>query len=695
MADTDKLVKVGQLDTIVDEIVDKFGETNGRLVQEKTDLINSFNQYDVNGNLILAQLSFSDGYWKTDGELQPSTTTMHTEKMDVTTGKQYYIRFDGFTKIVVRNFNSDGTVHSSSELTQSGTFTAATEIVAFNGNKGAVQGVAELYVSSDLKSTLYELESTVESTESTNLLPTAKQDGHYINLNGDFGNDTRYSCSTYINVNEGDNIILAYGENNIAPMRFVTAYDSNVVAVPAKGAENVNEYTVPEGISRIVISALTTYMRDEKARVNNSKYPLLFMEYSSSELIVPKYTKQNSLEIAGLKNSLQDANGEIGEINEANIVIKNSSGVYITHEHSGYLTESGTYNGNQYHSLTTEMINCQEGDVFAYRGSAGRTEGSAVSALFYGNGQIIGHSHTTYQRDYSDITIPTGCDSVVFSSYAATGTDVVLYVFKKNTLAPGRTDYDFLQWKLRPLTTLPSYILNNLSYKPLGQLEHPYICLVTDDGKAAMTTRTIPLVLSKGVPMTFAIMSDSEVMQTPEDIAIVKNAVDNGGCSVAQHGSKNWTTYTEFTLNRYFDEQQAFFDSIEIPVTSAVIPSHYNSKMVFAVAGGRYGVVRSGYNGMNDSGKPIEPTIHYDYYTSGARSNLFGLSSYNVIDKTLEQNKQAIEYAIENNKILILYMHEVSMTEEYWTLLSDVIDYAKTRPITFINLGDIATTRVI
>lgn len=33
MADTDKLVKVGQLDTIVDEIVDKFGETNGRLTQ--------------------------------------------------------------------------------------------------------------------------------------------------------------------------------------------------------------------------------------------------------------------------------------------------------------------------------------------------------------------------------------------------------------------------------------------------------------------------------------------------------------------------------------------------------------------------------------------------------------------------------------------------------------------------------------
>lgn len=40
MADTDKLVKVGQLDTIVDEIVDKFGETNGRLQQVNTDLKN-------------------------------------------------------------------------------------------------------------------------------------------------------------------------------------------------------------------------------------------------------------------------------------------------------------------------------------------------------------------------------------------------------------------------------------------------------------------------------------------------------------------------------------------------------------------------------------------------------------------------------------------------------------------------------
>lgn len=46
MADTDKLVKVGQLDTIVDEIVDKFGETNGRLhdlVTPSTNILNPDN----------------------------------------------------------------------------------------------------------------------------------------------------------------------------------------------------------------------------------------------------------------------------------------------------------------------------------------------------------------------------------------------------------------------------------------------------------------------------------------------------------------------------------------------------------------------------------------------------------------------------------------------------------------------------
>ena len=40
MADTDKLVKVGPLDTIVDEIVDKFGETNGRLDEQGVKIDN-------------------------------------------------------------------------------------------------------------------------------------------------------------------------------------------------------------------------------------------------------------------------------------------------------------------------------------------------------------------------------------------------------------------------------------------------------------------------------------------------------------------------------------------------------------------------------------------------------------------------------------------------------------------------------
>jgi hypothetical protein len=55
MADTDKLVKVGQLDTIVDEIVDKFGETNGRLTQLSFSL-----STDENGNVILVRDDLED-----------------------------------------------------------------------------------------------------------------------------------------------------------------------------------------------------------------------------------------------------------------------------------------------------------------------------------------------------------------------------------------------------------------------------------------------------------------------------------------------------------------------------------------------------------------------------------------------------------------------------------------------------------
>lgn len=92
-------------------------------------------------------------------------------------------------------------------------------------------------------------------------------------------------------------------------------------------------------------------------------------------------------------------------------------------EHSGYLKNDGTYTGtSEYHSKTTQLIDCEEGDSFNYNGVG---QYSAVSWIFYNGNAIV--SSGTYKGE-TVVTIPSGVTSVVFSSYASVGTDVILEV---------------------------------------------------------------------------------------------------------------------------------------------------------------------------------------------------------------------------------------------------------------------------
>lgn len=239
--------------------------------------------------------------------------------------------------------------------------------------------------------------------------------------------------------------------------------------------------------------------------------------------------------------------------------------------------------------------------------------------------------------------------------------------------------------KQYPYTTLPDYVLGGAWYKPLGSLSKGYFCFVTDDGRIGMNEYTIPtLVIGKGVKCTFAIMSNSEVMADAEKIAVVKDAVDNYGCSVAQHGGNRWTQFTEYQLNEFFDTEKAFFDGIGIEVRGAVIPEHYNSKLIYAVAGGKYGVVRSGYDGH------IYPTVcPYANYSNGPRSNLYGLTSYNIVDQTLASNKAAVDSALANHRLMIVYIHENSLDAAKKAVIEGLMDYVNETGITQITLGDI------
>jgi len=230
------------------------------------------------------------------------------------------------------------------------------------------------------------------------------------------------------------------------------------------------------------------------------------------------------------------------------------------------------------------------------------------------------------------------------------------------------------------LTTLPSYILNNLAYKPLGVLSKGYVCFVSDDGDAELATYTIPMFASKGVPGTWAVMSASTVFGTQPGIDAVLESVSDNGCQIAQHGGINWTRYNEFTLNKFFDDELEYFTSIGLTPYGAVCPEHGINDMVCAVAGGRFGCVRTGY----DNAKVV-----YGDYCNGARSNLFGLTSQSIVDSTLASQCNILDDVKTNHYLRILHFHENELGTAGKAQLEGIIDYALSIGLEFITLKDI------
>ena len=370
--------------------------------------------------------------------------------------------------------------------------------------------------------------------------------------------------------------------------------------------------------------------------------------------------------------------------------------------HNGkYMNTSGTV-GTDTNFAYTGFIPVSAGEkVYVLQDGVISSEGRyRYVTAFNENKQVVSDAGDSVTRRV--YTVPDGIAFVIVTIYLAdyaSGKYAINvgrqmpYDEYDNELLPkgvGNNRTNILLLNAMPLSTMPAYLRNVLSYRPLTAPTKGYFCFVTDDGHADMVTYTIPMVIDKNIPCTFAVFKESACFATPEQTAVVVDAVQNHGCAISQHGGRNWTEFSEYGLNKFFDEEKAFFDGLGLSVKSAVAPSHYMSDVVKAVAGGRFGVVRSGGRGYDPEGH-YGGTVrnYYDYFTSGAGSNLFALSSYNVTTHTLAENELAVDYAYANNKIMIVYIHENSLNAEKKAVLESVIDYAKTKGLEFITLDKI------
>lgn len=330
-------------------------------------------------------------------------------------------------------------------------------------------------------------------------------------------------------------------------------------------------------------------------------------------------------------------------------------------------------------SVSCCIIDCAKGDVFTINGTPRANSGTRPYMFVDSDNNVAYRSELeTALVDYA-VVAPTNGKLVVN-----------LLLNQAHSVQKGYNNIskklaDYYAFKNEPLTNLPNYFVNNLSYKPIGELSKGYLCLSCDDGAVELGTYTIPMIEAKNVPCTFSLWSTSAVLTNYS--ADVVDAINNYGCELSQHGNQIWAeedgaiAFTEERLRSFFDAEQEVWDSLGIVPKSAVCPAHYNNALVRAVAGGRFGVVRSGLDYVSN---------HYPYYTSGARSNLFGMSSQNVNGGSLDYWKGVIDYAYDNNKIVNLYWHDWDLSTEQQAKLEAVIDYAKAKGITFCTLGDIA-----
>lgn len=357
--------------------------------------------------------------------------------------------------------------------------------------------------------------------------------------------------------------------------------------------------------------------------------------------------------------------------------------------------------------------------VFAY-GKMDTTTGQAISDQAYKH-QVIMPNYVTYDRDVTikcnsgyryqvwwyneddtyisrtgsfktdadEYTVIAGTHFRLFVTLnpPQTGTIVPVETFSSNVFIKTQIGERINAIETKPLSTLPEYILNTMSHRPVGQLSKGYILLSCDDGTAGLATYTIPMLISKGVPATFGLLMTSPVITNESYLATVIDAVENHGCCVAQHGSAQWTTYSEDALNKYFDETATAFNTAGITeIHGAICPGGAvadTDKLVQAVAGGRFSAVFSG--GLQDEIK------YGDYNAVGARTNMYAMARYSAIAFTQQTYQQAIDDAYDNHYILCPFWHDYSVVDDTakQAIIEGMIDYAKTKGLTFITMADL------
>ena len=325
-------------------------------------------------------------------------------------------------------------------------------------------------------------------------------------------------------------------------------------------------------------------------------------------------------------------------------------------------------------------------------------------------GKVVNNIYNTYETigdfDYIDFTTGSNDDYFTFLYYLSTQDTTItpeeiensIMILENRNPSENYISYDSIiidpslierSYNNIHITNCDDNLINLLSYRPVGKLTKPYIAISCDDGANALATNTIPLLKSykqqynKNIPVTFALMSNSQVFNNNNYKALVREMLADYGCSVAIHGGDSYTSYTPQELKEFLDIQKDLLTELcGVEPSSIIYPNHDYNKKTSTIAGSYFGVCCTG--GTN---KPIK----YPHDTVGERSNMYTLYRSSLLNSfnTTQKIKQAIDYAVENNLIFMPFFHDNSLNGNNQELLDFCVSYGLQVGVEFINVGDI------
>lgn len=237
--------------------------------------------------------------------------------------------------------------------------------------------------------------------------------GYYVNLNSvdPYWPMEGYRCkSIKIPCSPGD-VFLYYGcATGVVIASYIFYKDGVKVSggqwmpQPTTATPAYAEVTIPDGVDTVLFASSTTldYVHLEVHRI-------------SGELAKTNEEKRNII----------------------NDILYKFEG-YPTHYTTGYYTHSNAkaQPTATYHSKNTDLIPCNVGDVFLYKGRAS----SAVGGIMFFDANCLYLPNVSMQvtslDSFTEITIPDGVAYVLFQSYANISSDIVLEVQKKDAPVP-------------------------------------------------------------------------------------------------------------------------------------------------------------------------------------------------------------------------------------------------------------------